>query len=227
MRIRNFNSVKVARLALAQLVIVLSGLYLRIETAYAVPCQLNNMNKVTLKNPNELIFDNTRNFLFLANAGTSQVVKFQVVRNPQGHAVNLNPVACVANGIAGPTRLLLDSTGKLFVVNTTNNTITVYNANAVNMDMIPADTIESGLDRPLGIAMDNDKNLYVANNASNTIVVFKPRPGGGFVINSNTNNGKPLTQDGAGNNFLAPGVIFFSSVTGDLYVRLGPTTVQD
>jgi len=177
-------------------------------------------NRAPLRNPNALTFDNSNTDLYLANAGANEVLEFSVNRNSHGVATGLTQINCVTTGVANPTRLVFDSNGNLYVTNMSNDTVTVYDR---NLSLISGDTIDSGIQRPLGIAIDQDNNVYIANNATNSIAVFQPKLGGGFKQATFS----PLTHDGAGNQFLAPGVLFYSNSSHLLYVGLGPTTTQD
>jgi len=132
----------------------------------------------------------------------------------------LTQTATITAGMNAPTRLAFDAAGNLYVTNTGNNTVTVYNS---SLTQITTATISTGLSRPLGIAVDQSGNVYVANNGKNSIAIFTGSPSSGFTLQST------LTKDGSGNAFLAPGVLQFASVNGAnvLVVGLGPEITPD
>lgn len=164
------------------------------------PIPLNDQNGLAFLAPN---------YLLVANYGGNEVLVYtEQINATTGLVSGLTLVASITAGIVSPTRLAVDTSNHLYVTNTSNSTVTVYdlsntaNIAANTIPQITADTISTGIDRPLGVAVDNQGNVYIANNGSNSISIFAPNPGGGF-----TQTGGALTQDGAGNPFTIPGVI--------------------
>src|SRR5579864_8144684 len=62
---------------------------------------------------------------------------------------NQPPIGSITNGIAGPIGLAVDSSGTLYVTNSSNNTITEYPRGATT----PGVTISNGLNYPTAIAV--------------------------------------------------------------------------
>jgi DNA-binding beta-propeller fold protein YncE len=144
----------------------------------------------------------------------------------------LTLVASITQNIHSPSRLAVDTAGHLYVANTGNNTVTVYDISnqsdvaANTISQLTNMTISIGLNRPLGVAVDpGTGDVYVANNAAafpyfGSVSIYQPSTGGAF-----TQIGNPLELDGANNAFSAPGAVSIYSAGGKNYVvlALGPS----
>jgi YVTN family beta-propeller protein len=85
---------------------------------------------------------------------------------------SLEYVLTDAQGVHGPTNLLVGSDGNLYVTNGLGGplSITVYPLGQTTL----ARTISSGLNQPAGLAMDSSGNLYVSNLGANDVAVYAP-----------------------------------------------------
>jgi hypothetical protein len=175
---------------------------------------------IALNSPGGMIFDNSNN-LYVANGGaTGQVLIYH--EGGTAAAPTLTQTGNITTGVNSPSRLAFDTTGTyLYVANIGNNTVTVYQPSSANPNNVLA-TI-TNVPRPLGIAVDQNGIVYVGNNSNNTITIYTPvsstNPASGYGA------GVVLSQDGAGNSFLAPGALMFSTFAGQydgLFIGLGP-----
>lgn len=168
----------------------------------------------TLNNPNGLAFGN--NLLYLANAGANQVLVFSETLDSSHIVTGLTVQGAITQDISNPTRLAFDPSGRyLFVTNLGSNSVTVYDTANGNQEVAASKITGSSINRPLGIAVDRSGNVYVAENSGNSISVFQPKAGGGYAEASFS----PISTDGAGTAFVAPGAMAFYSVGyGDLLV---------
>jgi hypothetical protein len=176
-----------------------------------------------LSNPNGLVLSNDQTLLYVANAGGNEVLVYNITRSTTTGAVTaLSLNSSITSDIVNPTRLALDATGEfLYVTNFgpsgSNGWVSVYDTANSNAE-VTADKISAGISRPLGVAVDASGDVYVADNSSNAISVYQPQSGGGFAQASYS----PLSADGAGNQFFAPGALAFYSLVnlGD-YIVVG------
>jgi streptogramin lyase len=74
-----------------------------------------------------------------------------------------------ATPLNGPLGLALDSKGNLYVANSLNDQILVYNPNYVQQTK---KTITAGVSNPYGVAFDSKSNLYVANHGNSSVTVY-------------------------------------------------------
>jgi hypothetical protein len=83
----------------------------------------------------------------------------------------LQLAARITSGISAPAGLAVDRTGKLFVSNTLNNTVTEYDQGGSS----PIKTFSQELLGPVDVVVDNGGTLYVANFYSyrHSIVEFR------------------------------------------------------
>ncbi len=115
---------------------------------------------------------------------------------PAGSTGNARPSATIGGSntglefSAGITGIALDASGKLYVANGGNNTVTVYPADSTG-DAAPSTTIggsNTGLNIPYGIGLDASGNIYVANNGDQTVTVY-PAGSSGNIAPSSTIGG--------------------------------------
>jgi hypothetical protein len=100
--------------------------------------------------------------LYVANYNSNAVMIYNAV----GH--NQAPIGKITNGISGPEGMAVDRLGRLFVTNTSNNTVTVYRRGGIN----PVKTYSSGLNGPAGVVIGNDKTVYVSNLYGNNVDAY-------------------------------------------------------
>jgi len=101
--------------------------------------------------------------IYVANDGaTPSITEYSV-----GASGNATPSATISGSLTGltvPVGVAVDSSGTLYVANSTVGTITEYSAGA-NGNIAPIRTI-TGLDVPYALAFDESGDLYVANQGT-------------------------------------------------------------
>ncbi|MGH7812902.1 MAG: NHL repeat-containing protein [Candidatus Binataceae bacterium] len=120
-------------------------------------------------------------------------------------------------GMARPTGIAVDPAGKIYVANSSGNTVTVYAADS-NGSVPPLATIggpHTGLSAPNGVALDSLWNVYVANmpspaNRGGSIAVYSPGVSGdaapfATIAGPNTELANPqgVALDSSGNIYVA------------------------
>ncbi|MGD0734859.1 MAG: hypothetical protein ABR976_06915 [Terracidiphilus sp.] len=184
------------------------------DVSLSVTCSAA-VSTVPLNGPSGMVFD-SQNHLFVANSNGNQVLEYSEQLGSGNMVTGLTLINTITAGINNPSRLAFDAAGNLYVANYGNNTVTVYGG--PHLAQFTTGTISSGIATPLGIAVDQDGNVYVGNNSKNSIAVFSGSPPSGFSL-ANT-----YSEDGNGDQFLAPGVITFAVVGSedDLFIGTGP-----
>ena len=76
----------------------------------------------------------------------------------------------ISNGISDPQSIAVDTSGTLYVADTSLSVIAVYPQGATK----PLRNITSGVRGPTALSLDSSGNLYVANNAASTVTVYAP-----------------------------------------------------
>jgi len=115
------------------------------------------------------------------------------------------PVATVTQGVNGPTFVLFDASGDLFVCNGGNDTVTEY---APPYTGAPIATMSTGISTPQGMALDRfTQDIAVSNFGNNTVAVFTPPYTGAPGVVSNAVH--------------QPNGVIFDPVAGDLFVANG------
>jgi hypothetical protein len=137
--------------------------------------------------------------LYVADTGavnaSGDVRVYRIQRNGFTSAVTgVVEINRITAGISSPVNLAFDASGRLYVVNSGNNSITVYDT---NLNQIVDDTITKGVAGPGAVAVDPAGNVYVANDTTNTLSVYQPLPGTGFIEAAFS----PISRDAAGNAF--------------------------
>jgi DNA-binding beta-propeller fold protein YncE len=93
-----------------------------------------------------------------------------------------SPTTPNITGLSGPIGVAVDASGKIYVANEFDSSVTVYAANpSGTLDEAPLATIagsNTGLDGPTGIALDASGKIYVVNNTSGTITIYPANPSG-------------------------------------------------
>jgi sugar lactone lactonase YvrE len=149
-------------------------------------------------------------FLFTALAatliaGTASADTVYVTETGGNYVTEINGTEQteIGNGyLQGPTGLVFDSAGDLFVANGQNGTITEFNSSG-GYDT----TIDAGLSSPRGMAIDSAGDIYVANQNIGTITKL-------------TDNGGVYTASTFATGLTTPNDIAINAV-GDLYVTNG------
>jgi len=152
--------------------------------------------------------------VFIANNASNAVTVFP--GNPVG-SVTSTPILTIggaATALSNPLGVAVtDSPGRIYVVNQTANSLTVYNSYG---NATPVATITTGINYPYCVELDSSGRMYVANENSATITIYATNP---------TGNEAPLTTiGGALTGLTAPtGVALDSS--GRIYVSNGNTAL--
>jgi sugar lactone lactonase YvrE len=127
-----------------------------------------------------------------------------------GAGFNASPIKVVTPNIGALTGMILDSLGRVYIVNAGPDTILVLSSYP-NLNII--NTISggnTGLNSPQGIARDVGGRIYVTNSASNTVTVYAAGASGnatpvatigGGLTGMNSPFG--IALDAAGNVFVA------------------------
>jgi hypothetical protein len=115
------------------------------------------------------------------------------------------PIATITSGVSGPTGVLFDLAGDLFVLNEGNNTVTEY---APPYTGAPIATLSTGISTPQSMALDRlTADLAVSNFGNNTVAVFTPPyTGAPGIVSSGIHQ---------------PAGVAFDPTAGDLFVANG------
>jgi 6-phosphogluconolactonase (cycloisomerase 2 family) len=93
-----------------------------------------------------------------------------------------SPTTPNSTGLSAPVAVAVDASGKIYVANNSDSSVTVYAANpSGTLDEAPLATIagsNTGLDNPTGIALDASGKIYVVNNTSATVTIYPANPSG-------------------------------------------------
>jgi hypothetical protein len=107
-----------------------------------------------------------------------------------------NIITGPATGLANPGDIRVDASGKIYVANIGNSSITTYAAgssgNATPVQIIAG--TNTGLNGPAGITVDPSGNIFAANGPSASITVFAPSANG---------NAAPIRTISGGNTGLS------------------------
>ena len=88
---------------------------------------------------------------------------------------NYDPVSSGPFGLWGPRGIVVDAQGRVFVADTGNKRIVVYDADGNFITQFGGGGTSAGqFDEPVGLAFDNNGNLYVADTWNQRIQVFVP-----------------------------------------------------
>ncbi len=101
---------------------------------------------------------------YVSSADTDIVILFAL----QG--ANLNPIGSIVVGIDAPVGMTVDASGKLYVANFGNSTVSVYPKGKVHPSLILSDGVAGAAD----VAV-RDGTVFVSNNNSTTVVAYHPQ----------------------------------------------------
>jgi len=109
-----------------------------------------------------------------------------VTAYPVGTDGDAAPIA-LTTGMANPSSIAEDASGRIYVANNGTNTVTVYAAGA-NGNVPPLAVIggsNTGLNLPVGIALDASGKIYVLNGATNLpgVNVYPPLGSSTGILN--------------------------------------------
>lgn len=128
-------------------------------TTFSVPTTSSRMQIA----PNEIASATTvASKLFVSDYSANAVRIYSAYRG------NQPPIGSITNGIAGPIGLAVDSSGTLYVTNSSNNTITEYPRGATS----PIVTISNGLNYPTAIAVSPSGIIAVSEFPQGQILEY-------------------------------------------------------
>jgi sugar lactone lactonase YvrE len=108
-----------------------------------------------------------------------------------------------------PYGLAVDAKGNLYVANSNNNQILVYNSSHAQ---VPNKTITQGISAPSGLAFDPNGNLWVANQTSNSVTAYtstgKQIPSA--TITTGISSPQALSVDGLGDVWVENGFSYLT-----------------
>jgi serine/threonine-protein kinase len=81
-----------------------------------------------------------------------------------------SPSRTITSGVVSPVGITVDSTGTLYVTNSTENNVQEYRSGQSD----PYQTITQDIELPVAVTVDSGGYLYVTDNGSNVVVEFAP-----------------------------------------------------
>jgi sugar lactone lactonase YvrE len=132
----------------------------------------------TMNDPAGLAIDEENRFLYVANTGTDQVLvydadTFKLLRKI-GTAGKQHTLITPGD-FSSPTNVAVDKDGNLFVADTLNDRVEVFDAEGVFVRAFGKNGDGPGeFARPKGIAVDCDGHVWVADAMTNRLQVFTP-----------------------------------------------------
>ncbi|MHB8197975.1 MAG: NHL repeat-containing protein [Vulcanimicrobiaceae bacterium] len=148
--------------------------------ASAAPIKQIGGSSTQLNYPYQAAFDGSGN-LYVLNANIPSITEYSAASISGTGTINAAPIAVItssSSALDGPEGLAVDLTGRIYVGNSANNTISVF-APGSNGNVSPAATLNgSNIGFSINqatIAVDSSNDLYVASsNSSNAVYVFAP-----------------------------------------------------
>jgi sugar lactone lactonase YvrE len=110
-----------------------------------------------------------------------------IVAFPASASANVYPAQWIqgaSTGLSQPSGIALDSSGRIWVANSGNNTVTAYPQTPTTTspaNVVPAITLSGSatkLNAPVGLAFDASGRLWVSNSGNDTIEIFSGSGGG-------------------------------------------------
>jgi predicted membrane-bound mannosyltransferase/DNA-binding beta-propeller fold protein YncE len=127
-------------------------------------------------------------FFFVADTWNHRVLKFEMDGTPvkSWGTPNYDPVSSGPFGMWGPRGIAVDAKGRVFVADTGNKRILIYDTDGNFIFQIGAEGMSNGqFEEPVGLAFDLQNNLYVADTWNQRIQVFAPVENGNSYFFSN------------------------------------------
>ena len=131
-----------------------------------------------MSDPAGLAVDEENRFLYVANTGTDQVLvydadTFKLLRKIG--TAGKNRTLTTPGDFAAPTNVAVDKDGNLFVTDTLNDRVEVFDAEGAFVRTFGKNGDGPGdFTRPKGIAIDCDGHVWVADANMNRLQVFTP-----------------------------------------------------
>jgi hypothetical protein len=147
-----------------------------------------------------------------------------VTAYPIGSSGNLAPLALTAD-LTYPSSIARDGQGRIYLTNSSTNTITIYAADATGN--VPPLAVIGGartrLANPAGIALDGDEKIYVLNTGTSAITIYSPLGIGTGLLNQ-----APTAMIAGAKTKLAAPIAIAVDTSGNIYVanQLGGPVVK-
>jgi uncharacterized protein (TIGR03663 family) len=126
-------------------------------------------------------------WIYVADTWNHRIQKFSADGTPTkvwGNA-NYDPVSSGPFGLWGPRGIAVDAQGRVFVADTGNKRVVIYDADGNFITQFGGGGLSPGqLEEPVGLAFDSQGNLYVADTWNQRIQVFVPNADGSAYTSS-------------------------------------------
>jgi len=161
----------------------------------------------TLGRPGGLAIDRARNRLYVADAKLNLVFAYDISTLALERTIGIEwtgkPARMTDGMLSGPTNVAVDEQGSVYVVDTMNCRIQVFDADGAFLRGLGSQGTQPGrFVRPKGIAIDSQGHVYVVDSAFNNFQILTP-------------DGEPLMFVGGPGNqagqFLLPTGMFIDS----------------
>lgn len=94
-----------------------------------------------------------------------------------------NPTHTKPTALWGPRGIAVDREGTVYVTDTGNNRVVIFDENGNYQQQFGRSGINPGeFDEPVGIAVDGDERVYVADTWNQRIQVFEPAGKEGYSV---------------------------------------------
>jgi DNA-binding beta-propeller fold protein YncE len=147
-------------------------------TGSTAPNRVVNGGNTLLNEPRSIAVDMTRHQIYVANFSGNSILVFNGARTVSGDRAPARTFTGAATTLNGPSALFLDVfNDRLYIANTTDNSILVYNnASTASGNVSPSRTLKGGatsLNAPTGVFVDTTRDkMYVINGGANSILAF-------------------------------------------------------
>ena len=129
-----------------------------------------------LKRPSGVAIDNENRFLYVADVDSDRVAVFDADSFKFLRYIGGPPKVegdDEEGTMAKPTNVAVDDDGYLYVSDTLNNRIQIFDADGEFVDMFGKQGVEPGnFERPKGVSIDTDGHIWVADANQNRVQVF-------------------------------------------------------
>jgi sugar lactone lactonase YvrE len=129
-----------------------------------------------LKRPSGIAVDNENRFVYVVDTGSETVFvydadNFKLLRKLGGPAKKLNDDD--PETFAKPTNVAVDKDGNVYISDTLNNRIQIFDADGKFISMFgKAGDAPGTFQRPKGIAIDNDNHIWVVDASQSNVQIY-------------------------------------------------------